>query len=119
MSFCLLICFNGLNDNGLIKYTLNIPETAEEIPNLKNLISKACNGLRNDKMEIEDNKISNDTILKKKYNGARNLCIENLIIISKGFFLNVIKKKLRNYSEKSLIKKIYSEFFIQVFRSIK
>ena len=98
-------------NNGLIKYTLNIPETAEEIPNLKNLISKACNGLRNDKMEIEDNKISNDTILKKKYNGARNLCIENLIIISKGFFLNVIKKKLRNYSEKSLIKKISSEFF--------
>ena len=37
--------------------------------------------------------------------------MENLLIISKGFFLNVIKTKLHNYSEKALIKNISSEFF--------
>ena len=98
---------------GLIKYLLNIQETPDEIQNLKNLLSKACNGL-NDKMEIEENISStnqNDIILKKKYIGARNLCLDNLLIISKGFFLNIIKTKLHNYSEKSLIKKISKEFY--------
>ena len=98
-------------NNGLIKYLLNIPETCDETQNLKNVLSKACNGLGNDKMEIEENKNTSESILRKKYIGARNLCIDNLLIISKGFFLNIIKAKLRNYSEKSLIKKISSEFF--------
>ena len=99
-------------NNGLIKYALNIPETHEEIQKLKSTLSKAINGI-GDKMEIEEtiNTNPNRDILVKKYNGARNLCMENLIVISKGFFLNIIKKKLNNYSEKSLIKNISSEFF--------
>ena len=40
-----------LQDNGLIKYALNFQETPDEMQNLKNLLSRACNGL-NDKMEI-------------------------------------------------------------------
>ena len=101
------------SNNGLIKYTLNVEETPNEMQNLKNLLSKACNGL-NDKMEIEENNSNNnpnEMILKKKYIGARNLCLDNLLIISKGFFLNIIKTKLHNYSEKSLIKKISKEFY--------
>ena len=99
-------------NTGLIKYALNMPETPEEIKDLKSSLSKAINGL-SDKMEIEGNIITNPNhdILLKKYNGARNLCLENLLIISKGFFLNVIKTKLHNYSEKALIKNISSEFF--------
>ena len=98
-------------NNGLIKYSLNIPDTSDEINNIKTQLSKAINGL-NDKMEIEENNTNtNNAILKKKYNGARNLCVENLLILSKGFFLNIIKNKLHNYSEKSLIKKISFEFF--------
>ena len=99
-------------NNGLIKYALNIPETHGEIQKLKSTLSKAINGI-SDKMEIEEtiNTNPNRDILVKKYNGARNLCMENLIVISKGFFLNIIKKKLNNYSEKSLIKNISSEFF--------
>ena len=100
-------------NTGLIKYLLNYQETPDEIQNLKNLLSKACNGL-NDKMEIEENisnSNQNEIILKKKYIGARNLCLDNLLIITKGFFVNIIKTKLHNYSEKSLIKKISKEFY--------
>ena len=100
-------------NTGLIKYLLNNEETPDEIQNLKNLLSKACNGLNN-KMEIEENisnSNQNENVLKKKYVGARNLCLDNLLIISKGFFVNILKTKLHNYSEKSLIKKISKEFY--------
>ena len=108
------------SNSGLIKYILSIPESPDETLNLKNILSKACNGL-NDKMEIEENNSTNpnDKILKKKFIGARNLCLDNLLIISKGFFLNIIKTKLHNYSEKSLIKKISNEFFNIISRNLK
>ena len=109
------------SNSGLIKYILNIPESPDETLNLKNILSKACNGL-NDKMEIVEENPStnpNDKILKKKFIGARNLCLDNLLIISKGFFLNIIKTKLHNYSEKSLIKKISNEFFNIISRNLK
>ena len=41
-------------NTGLIKYALNMPETPEEIKDLKSSLSKAINGL-SDKMEIEGN----------------------------------------------------------------
>ena len=99
-------------NNGLIKYILKDPESPQEIKDLKNILSKALNGI-GDKMEIEGdiNTNPNRDLLVKKYNGARNICIDNLLIVSKGFFLNIIKTKLHNYSEKSLIKTISSEFF--------
>ena len=53
-------------NNGLIKYSLNIPDTSDEINNIKTQLSKAINGL-NDKMEIEENNTNtNNAILKKK-----------------------------------------------------
>ena len=109
-------------NNGLIKYEFKskIDESVSdnELKKIKNLLSKAINGINdnnNDKMEVEEKNIN--VIQKKKYKGARDLCIDNLMIISKDFFINIITKKMHNYSEKNLIKKISNEFFNMISRN--
>ena len=109
-------------NNGLIKYEFKskIDESVSdnELKKIKNLLSKAINGINdnnNDKMEVEEKNIN--VIQKKKYKGARDLCIDNLMIISKDFFINIITKKMHNYSEKNVIKKISNEFFNMISRN--
>ena len=106
-------------NNGLIKCNIqtgiNSLEYSLVIEQLVSLLTKAVNGTKEQNIT---EKINNPLIIK--HIGARTVAVKNMIYLNnffQAFFLNYIKKKLRNYSEKFIIKKISEEFFKLISRN--
>ena len=106
-------------NNGLIKCDINpgvnVLENNSEIEQLIKILSKAINGIKDDKSDDDKN---SPQIIKNM--GARNVALRNMIYFknfSQGFFLDYIKKELHKYSEKYIIKEISNKFFNLISRN--